>query len=209
MAIKAWCERNYGDKEIWKRKLPSQIAKDEEEKDLGRKLINIRQKIKQYEGVPLEEIENEEDRKTVEIIRQLDEEYGLENSLKNALQIKAWCERNYGDKEIWERKLPSPTAKEKAEKDLGKKLSTIRTKIKQYVGKPLEEIENVEDRRIVEIIRYLDEQYNPRKLKGKDIAKASISSIKNPELLDREDEALKTLVERTKEGGKNQDEQPQ
>ena len=209
LAIKAWCERNYGDKEIWKRKLPSQIAKDEEEKDLGKKLINIRTKIKQYVGKPLEEIENVEDRKIVEIIRQLDEEYGLEDSLKNALQIKAWCERNYGDKEIWKRKLPSPTAKEKAEKDLGKKLSTIRTKIKQYVGKPLEEIENVEDRRIVEIIRYLDEQYNSRKLKGKDIAKASISSIKNPELLDREDEALKTLVERTKEGGKNQDEQPQ
>ena len=159
--------------------------------------------------MPLEEIENEDDRKIVEIIRQLDEEYGLGESLKNALAIKAWCERNYGDKEIWERKLPSPTAKEKAEKDLGKKLSTIRTKIKQYVGKPLEEIEKEEDRRIVEIIRYLDEQYNSRKLKGKDIAKASISSITNLELLDKEDEALKTLVERTKEGGISKDEQSQ
>ena len=106
--------------------------------------------------------------------------------------------------------MPSTTAKDKDEKDLGSKLITIRSKkIKQYEGVPLEEIEKEEDRRIVEIIRYLDEQYNPRKLKGKDIAKASISSIKNPELLDREDEALKTLVERTKEGGKNQDEQPQ
>ena len=73
---------------------------------------------------------------------------------------------------------------------------------------PLEEIEKEEDRRIVEIIRQLDEQYNPRKLKGKDIAKASISSITNPELLDREEIALRTLVERTKEGGISQDEQP-
>ena len=208
LQIKMWCERNYGDKEIWERKLPSLTAKDKAEKDLGQKLNSIRAKIKPYEGMPLEEIENEEDRRTVEIIRKLDEEYGLGQALKNALQIKMWCERNYGDKEIWERKLPSLTAKDKAEKDLGNKLKTIRKKIKPYEGVSLEEIENEEDRRIVEIIRYLDEQYNPRKLKGKDIAKASISSITNPELLDREDVELKALVERTREGGISQDEQP-
>ena len=130
-------------------------------------------------------------------------------SLKNTLAIKAWCEKKYGDKEIWERRMPSTNAKDNDEKDLRSKLSNIRTKIKPYEGMPLEEIENEEDRRIVEIIRYLDEQYNSRKLKGKDIAKASISSITNPELLDREDVALKTLVERTKEGGISQDEQSQ
>ena len=209
LEIKAWCEKNYGDKEIWERKLPSSNAKDKKEKELGIKLRNIRLKIKQYIRMPLEAIENEEDRRIVELIRYLDEEYGLGESLKNALQIKVWCEKNYGDKEIWERKLPRQTAKDKAEKDLGKRLSNIRQKIKPYEGVPLEEIENEEDRRTVEIIRYLDEQYNPRKLKGKDIAKASISSITNPELLDREDVELKSLVERTKEGGKNQDEQPQ
>ena len=208
LQIKAWCEKNYGDKEIWERKLPSAVAKDKDEKNWGSKLNGIRTKIKQYEGIPLEEIENEEDRKIVEIIRNLDEKYGLGESLKNALQIKAWCEKNYEDKEIWERKLPSSASKEKNEKNLGKKLSSIRTKIKPYEGIPLEKIENEEDRRIVEIIRYLDEQYNSRKLKGKDIAKASISSITNPELLDREEIALRTLVERTKEGGISQDEQP-
>ena len=208
LEIKAWSEKNYGDKEIWKRRLPNSISKDKAEKDLGNKLKTIRIKIKPYEGMPLEEIENEEDRRIVEIIRQLDEEYGLGESLKNALEIKAWCEKNYGDKELLERKLPTTSAKDKYEKKLGSNLSNLKTKIKPYEGMPLEEIENEEDRRIVEIIRYLDEQYNSKKLKGKDIAKASISSITNPELLDREDVALKTLVERTKEGGISQDEQP-
>ena len=105
--------------------------------------------------------------------------------------------------------MPSQISKDKAEKDLGNKLSNVRRKIKPYEGMPIEEIKNEEDRRTVEIIRYLDEQYNPRKLKGKDIAKASISSIKNPELLEREDIALKTLAEKTKEGGISQDGQSQ
>ena len=209
LQIKMWCEKNYGDKEIWERRLPWLTAKNSDEKDLGIKLNSIRRKIKPYEGMPIEKIENEEDRIIVEIIRQLDEEYGLGQALKNALQIKDWCERNYGDKEIWDRRLPSQISKDKAEKDLGNKLSNVRRKIKPYEGMPIEEIKNEEDRRTVEIIRYLDEQYNPRKLKGKDIAKASISSIKNPELLEREDIALKTLAEKTKEGGISQDGQSQ
>ena len=209
LEIKAWCEKNYGDKEIWERKLPNQKSKDISEGKLGQKLSALRFRIvKKYEQKNLEEIENEEDRKIVEIIRELDRKYGLGEALKNALEIKAWCEKNYRDKEILERKLPTTSSKDEYEKKLGRNLSNLRSKIKKYEGKPLEEIENVEDRKIVEIIRYLDEQYNPRKLKGKDIAKASISAIKNPELLDREDEALKALVERTKEGGIRQDEQP-
>ena len=71
--------------------MPSSIANDNDEKKLGGKLRNLKTKIKQYVGVPLEEIENEEDRRTVEIIRKLDEEYGLGVSLKNVLAIKAWC----------------------------------------------------------------------------------------------------------------------
>lgn len=118
LAIKAWCERNFGDKEIWERRLPSTTAKDKDEKNLGIKLNTIKtRKIKQYEGMPIEEIENEEDKKIVEIIRQLDEEYGLGQALKNALEIKAWCEKNYGDKELLERKLPTTSAKDKYEKN--------------------------------------------------------------------------------------------
>ena len=42
---------------------------------------------------------------------------------------------------------------------------------------------------------------------SKEIAEASISSLTDIEMSDREDEALKELVERTKEGGMNLDEQ--
>ena len=42
---------------------------------------------------------------------------------------------------------------------------------------------------------------------GKEIAEASISSIKDMELADAEDVALQQLVEKSKEGGINKDEQ--
>ncbi len=41
---------------------------------------------------------------------------------------------------------------------------------------------------------------------GKEIAEASISSLKDIEMSDREDAALGELVEKTKEGGMNLDE---
>ena len=137
MAIKAWCERNYKNKEIWERKLPSSEAKDKDEKKLEKKLSYIRKKIKPYEGMALEEIKNEEDRKIVEIIRQLDEEYGLDQVFKNALQIKDWCEKNYGDKEIWEKKLPSSQSKDKSMeiKKYGKKnyqAHNLKIKVKRF-----------------------------------------------------------------------------
>ena len=209
LEIKEWCESTYGEKKILERSLPNTQSKDEYEKSLGQRLRAIRVKIKKYEEKPIEEIENEDERGIVEIIRNLDEEYGLGDSLKNALEIKEWCERTYGEKKIWERSLPSRTSKDEYEKKLGKKLSSIRTKIKQYEGIPIEEIENAEDKKIVEIVRYLDEEYNSRKRKrtSKEIAQASISSLTDIEMSDREDAALKELVERTKEGGMNLDEQ--
>ena len=139
--------------------MPSTISKDEYEKKLGIKLNNIRKKIKQNEGKAAEEIENGEDRRIVEIVRKLDEEYGLGDSLKNAIEIEEWCKEEYGEKKIWERNLPSRTSKDEYEKKLGEKLNSIRKKIKQYEGKATEKIENGEDRRIVEIVRRLDEEY--------------------------------------------------
>ena len=209
LEIKEWCESTYGEKKIWERSLPNTQSKDEYEKSLGQRLRAIRVKIKKYEEKPIEEIENAEDRGIVEIIRNLDEEYGLGDSLKNALEIKEWCESTYGEKKIWERSLPSRTSKDEYEKKLGKKLSSIRTKIKQYEGIPIEKIENAEDKKIMEIVRYLDEEYNSRKRKrtSKEIAEASISSLTDIEMSDREDATLKELVERTKEGGMNLDEQ--
>ena len=176
---------------------------------LGQKLGQIRTRKKQYEGIELEQIENEEDRKIVEIIRRLDEEFGLGEYLKNTLEIEEWCKENNEEKKIWERKLPSITSKNIYESKLGEKLRNIRSKIiKQYEGVKLEEIENGEDRQIVEIIRRLDREYNYRKFKGKDLAKVGFETgITDVKLCDEEDKALQSLVEQTKEGGINNDEQ--
>ena len=111
------------------------------------------------------------------------------------------------EKKIYERRLPSQTSKDEYEKSLGIKLNNIRAKIKKYEGKPIEEIKTEEDRKIVKIIRALDEKYNYRKRRtSKEIAEASISSLTDIEMSDKEDEALKELIEKQKEGGLKRDE---
>ena len=199
MKIENWCKVNYGDKEIWDRKLPSRVAKDEEEKKLGEALKGVRKKIKEYEGKDIEEIENEEDRRVVEIIRRIDNEFGLGDSLKNAMKIENWCKVNYGDKEIWDRKLPSRVAKDEEEKKLGKALATLRTKIKEYEEKDIEEIENEEDRRVVEIIRRLYNEYNPRKMKLKEVKKGrDAAKEKNDKAKEMESQVFCELQKRGK-----------
>ena len=159
LEIENWCKLNYGDKEVWNRKLPSKTSKDEEEKYLGNALKTIKSKMKKYEGIKLEKIENEEDRKVIEIVRRLDREYGLSTSLKSALEIENWCQLNYGDKEVWNRKLPSTISKDEEEKYIGNALKTIKRKMKKYEGIELEKIENEEDRKVIEIVRRLDREY--------------------------------------------------
>ena len=163
LEIEYWCKINYREKEIYDRKLPSSTAKDEEEKRLGQLLVYLRQKLKKYDVKNKKEIEDDEDRQIFEIIRKLDEEYGLSDSLKNALRIEDWCKTYYGEKEMCDRKLPSRIAKDEEEKRLGYALSTLRTKLKKYEGKKTEDIESEEDKQLVEIIRRLDEEYNFRK----------------------------------------------
>jgi hypothetical protein len=178
LEIENWCKENFGDKPIWERKLPKSKSKDKYEKNLGQKLDTIRQNVlKKYEGKKLEEIENEEDRRIVEIIKELGREYGLGPYLKNALEIENWCKQNFGDKPKLERKLPSVKSKDEYEKNLGGKLRNIKYNIlKKYEGKKLEEIENEEDRRIVEIIERLDREYNSRKIKAQKLGQATFTA---------------------------------
>ena len=166
LKIEEWCKKTFEGKKEWERRLPSQLAKEAYEKELGIKLSPIRQNVlKQYEGKELEEIKDEEDRRIVEIIRRLDKEYGMKTLLKNALEIEEWCKSTFEGKREWERRLPSQLAKEAYEKQLGQKLVNIRYyKLKQYEGKELEEIKDEEDRRIVEIIRRLDKEYGMKTL---------------------------------------------
>ena len=209
LKVENWCKEKYGDKKIWERKLPTSIATNEEERQMGMILKNLRDYLKRYEEKKIEEVEDEEDRKVLEIIKKLDEEYGLDQVLKNALEIENWCKENYEDKQLSERKLPTKSAKNEKEKRLGHALGNLRQKLKQYEGKELEEVENEEDRRILEVVRRLDAEYNPMKKSrtAKEIAEASISSLIDIEMSDREDQELKALVEKTKEGGIKIDEQ--
>ena len=104
--------------------------------------------------------------------------------------------------------MPNGRAEDEEERMLGNSLKNLRVKLKKYEGKELEEVEKEEDRKILEIIRRLDAEYNPRKSRtAKEIAEASISSLTDIEMSDREDQELKALVEKTKEGGINLDEQ--
>ena len=159
--IEEWCKTTFEGKKVWERRTPRETAKDEYEKKLGQKLAGIRQKVlKQHEGKKLEEIKDEEDRKIVEIIRTLDKEYGMKADLKNVQEIEEWCKTTFEGKKVWERRTPSETAKNEYEKKLGKRLNNVRQNIlKKYEGKEIEEIEDEEDRKIVETIRTLDKEY--------------------------------------------------
>ena len=59
----------------------------------------------------------------------------------------------------------------------------------------------------IEELKKLGISLESKKRTSKEIAEASISSLTDIEMSDREDAALKELVEKTKEGGMNLDEQ--
>ena len=206
LKIEKWCKLNYGDKEIWNRKLPNDISNDEEEKKLGQALRAIKKQIKQYEGIKLEEVENEEDRKILEIVRKLDNEYGLGLSLKNALEIENWCKINFDNEKTCTRRLPNQHSKNEEEKRLGIALRNIRRKIKQYEGIKLEEVENEEDRKILEIVGRLDEEYNPQSAKNKKLQQSKQqrdeAKLKNNQAKKLEQQISEQLMKR----GRNHEE---
>ena len=199
--IEKWCKRTYGEKDIEDRYLPSLYSDNKEERELGIKLNNLRQKIKAYKEQDIPSIQKE-DIQIIEILERLDREYGLGQSLKNAIKIEKWCRRTYGEKDIEDRYLPSSHSDNKEEKDLGIKLKYLRKKIKKYKGQDITNIQDEEDRQIIEIIERLDREYRKRdgskKRKSKEIAEATISSIKDVELADKEEQVLKALVEKGK-----------
>lgn len=86
-------------------------------------------------------------------------------------------------------------------------VSTLRTKLKQYEGKKLEEVENEEDRRILEVVRRLDAEYNPRKSKQQDLQQAKQqrdeARKRNTQAKDLEGQVSEELKER----GENHEEQ--
>ena len=204
LKIEKWCKENYGEKEIYERRLPSSIAENEEEKKLGNALHSLRKRMKQYEDQEISNIQNEEDKEIFEIIERLDKEYGLGESLKNALKIEKWCKENYEEKEIYERRLPSSIAENDEEKKLGQALHNLRTKMRKYDGQEIANIQNEEDRNILEIIDRLDREYNSKKIKLNSAKNSRDSAkIKN----DQAKELERKVSEQLKKRGQAHEEQ--
>ena len=93
-------------------------------------------------------------------------------------------------------------SKEKEEKRLGQALVNIRKKLKQYEGKEPEEVENIEDREVLEIVRRLDEEYNPKKNKTQFLQQAKATRDKakyqNNEARKLEQQVSEQLMKRGK-----------
>lgn len=177
--------------------MTSSIAENEEEKKLGNALHSLRKRMKQYEDREISNIQNEEDKEIFEIIERLDKEYGLGESLKNALKIEKWCKENYEEKEIYERRLPSSIAENDEEKKLGQALHNLRTKMRKYDGQEIANIQNEEDRNIFEIIDRLDREYNSKKIKLNSAKNSRDSAkIKNDQSKELEREVSEQLKKR-------------
>ena len=204
LKIEKWCKEKYGEKDIYEKRLPNTRAKNEEEKKLGEALASIRVKMKQYKRQEIADIPNEEDREVLEIINRLDREYGLGESLKNALKIEKWCKEKYGEKDIYERRLPNSRAENEEEKKLGLALQHIRRKMKQYEGQEIADIQNEEDRQTLEIISRLDREYNSKKIKLNSAKNSRDSAkIKN----DQAKELERQVSEQLKKRGQAHEEQ--
>ena len=78
--------------------------------------------------------------------------------------------------------------------------------LQEYAGQPIESVPE-EYREKISTLRQYGLEPKKSTITSKEIAEASISSLTNIEMSDREDAALRELIERTKEGGMNIDEQ--
>ena len=213
LKIENWCTKNFGDKEVWERRLPNRASKNVDESKLGAALSSLKTRMKKYEGIELEQIKDEEDREVVKIVRRLDREYAfgirqIHESLGIALKIENWCKINFGDKEAWERRLPNRRSEDEDEKKLGTALDALRARrMKKYEGLELEQIEDEDDKKIVKILRRLDEEYNPKKVKQVALSKAKqefdSAKQKNEDTIELEKQVEAQLNYR----GKNYEEQ--
>ena len=86
-------------------------------------------------------------------------------------------------------------------------LKTLRKKLKQYEGKKLEEVEDEEDRKILEIVRRLDEEYNPRKAKSQKLKQTKQERDNAKEKNDKVKDLEKEMTEELQKRGSVHEEQ--
>ena len=104
-------------------------------------------------------------------------------------------------------RLPRKDPIDDDEGRLGRALGVIRKSLQaKYQGKELEEIEDVNDRKVFEVIMRLDKEYNPRKAK-KDALSQAKNERDNAKYLNKETVDLEQQVEaQLNERGKNHEE---
>ena len=203
LEIENWCKENYGEKEKWERSLPNGKSEDKEEKRLAQALSELMKKKKQYEGQEISSISDEVDRNIVEIIRRIEKEYAYGRSqtyhnVGTMLEIENWCKENFGEKEKWERRIPSICSKDKEEKRLAKALKNLKQKImKKYEGQEISSIPDEVDREVLEIMERLDREYNPKKARlDKSKSDRDLAKTKNEQAKELEEQVSEQLKER-------------
>lgn len=159
LEIQQWCEEKYKGKKYYERRLPNSKSKDDYESKLGIALQNIRSRLKRYDGVDIEKIENEDDREIIQIIKKLDQEYNLDNNVRKVLIIKEWFEETYKDKKIYERNLPNRRSKNEIERKMGINLARLENYMAKYREIEIEQIKDENDRKVVEILRMIQREY--------------------------------------------------
>ena len=93
--------------------------------------------------------------------------------------------------------MPSSKAENEEEKKLGNALRTLRIKMKQYEGQEIANIQNEEDKQILEIIDRLDREYNSKKIKLNNAKNSRDSAkIKNDQAKELERQVSEQLKKR-------------
>ena len=153
-----------------------------------------KKKVDSYTGIEIEEIP-EEDRELVELIRKYG--YGIGSGLTPFEEVLKFIKENGRIPKYTKKKKSERTEKESEEDKLYQKWKKTeeKKKVDSYIGKRIEEIPE-EDRGLVELIRKYG--YMGKARTSKEIAEATIVSLKDIELADKEDKALQELVEKNK-----------
>ena len=161
--------------------------------------------LKKFAGKPIEEIPKEY-RESISKLR----EYGLgKKKMTTYEEVIEFLENHNG------RMMRSSKENNTQEQNEERKLYNrwIYSKeykvLNEYSGRSLEEVPEEYKEFISKMREYGYGLEKKKKRTGKEVAEASISSLTDIEMSDREDIALKELVEKTKEGGIEQDEQSQ
>ena len=195
--------------------LPSATNKGDESKLYQRwNRSKEKETLEEYAGRTIEEVP-EKYRKFVSKMREYG--YGLEKKKTLQEQMIEFIENSNTNS------LPKTAKEDNGKNKQAKKMTEeekyetrlyekwIRSKerkiLEKYAGREIEEVPE-EYREFVKKMREYGYGLDKNKKRtSKEIAQASISSLTDIEMSDREDAALKELVEKTKEGGMNLDEQ--